>query len=484
MTEEAKKQTESGESSLPIQKLAINFLIRFYIVFKVLKLYAENNELIEEQTGILMEELNRLKEIEPEIKFRIKQESIFFNQQRLKFSLANYHIFKFLLEEFRKREIGEIDLSPDITRQELTRALAILCQKRTEPEPFEAIQAELKEHQITGFSLEKMQASEWRLSPEKSSARLYFLSILHLREISERGKENEKIRLNTTRRLIQSIFNHLIDNESFLLGLTNIKNHDEYTLNHSVNVSLLAIALGKRLGLSRVELVDLGLAAFFHDLGKIETPLEIVNKPGQLTEEERKIMELHPHQGAEKLVQLKEFKRLPISAIHVAMEHHIKEDLSGYPHFKIKQDVNLYSRIVKVCDFFDAITTKRVYRKKVFTRAEALSLMLEQIGTEFNPVILKAFVQMMGAFPIGSVVLLNTGEVGLVTAVNQELKFLLRPKVKIIADGAGNKVDGEIIDLTEIDPENKKYKRTIVKEINPDDYGLNVADYFLAQAET
>jgi len=482
-TEEEEKQAESGEAGLPIQKLAINFLTRFYIVFKILKLYAENNELIEEQTTLLMEDLNRLKAAEPEVKFRIKQESIFFNQQRLKFSLGNYHIFKFLLEEFRKREIGQLEFSPDIGRQELTRALAILCQKRTEAQPYEAIQAELQDNQITGLTLEKMQASERLLSPEKSSARLYFLSILHLREISERQKDNEKIRLNTTRRLIQSIFNHLIDNESFLLGLTNIKNHDEYTLNHSVNVSLLAIALGRRLGLSRVELVDLGLAAFFHDLGKIETPLEILNKPGQLTEEERKIMELHPHQGAEKLVQLKEFRRLPISAIHVAMEHHIKEDLSGYPHFKIKQDVNLYSRIVKVCDFFDAITTKRVYRKKVFTRAEALSLMLEQSGTEFNPVILKAFVQMMGIFPVGSVVLLNTGEIGLVTAVNQELKFLLRPKVKIIVDAAGNKIDGELVDLTEIDLESRKYKRTIVKEINPDEYDLKVGDYFLAQAE-
>jgi len=109
--------------------------------------------------------------------------------------------------------------------------------------------------------------------------------------------------------------------------------------------------------------------------------------------------------------------------------------------------------------------------------------MLEQGGTEFNPIILKAFVQMMGVFPVGSVVLLNTGEIGLVTAVNQELKFLLRPKVKIIVDLAGNKIDGELVDLTEIDVESRKYKRTIVKEINPDDYGLNVADYFLAQAE-
>lgn len=474
---------ESKETATASQKLAINFLIRFYLVFKILKLYAENNELIQEQIELLYQDLQKLREPGAEVNFRIKRESIFFNQSRLKFSIVNYPIFKFLLEEFRKREIGQLTFAPELSKQELLKAAAILCQKRTLADPFGEIVAELGKQEVSGVTVEKLEASEKLPSPQKSSVRLFFLSILHLREISERNKKNEKIKLNTTRRLIQSIFNHLVDNESFLIGLTNIKNHDEYTLNHSVNVSLLAIALGRRLGLSRAELVDLGLAAFFHDLGKIDTPLEILNKPGQLTEDERKIMELHPYQGAEKLVQLREFRRLPLSAIHVAMEHHIKEDLTGYPQYRIKNDINLYSRIVKVCDFFDAITTKRVYRKKVFTRAEALSLMLEHIGTEFNPVILKAFVQMMGVFPVGSVVLLNTGEIGLAVENNQETRFLLRPRIKIIVDAQGNKIDGEVVDLTEIDPETRKFKRTIVKEINADDYGLNVADYFLAQAE-
>ncbi len=171
-----------------------------------------------------------------------------------------------------------------------------------------------------------------------------------------------------------------------------------------------------------------------------------------------------------------------MSAIQVAMEHHIKEDLTGYPKYQLKSDVNLYSRIVKVCDFFDAITTKRVYRKKTFTRAEALNLMVENIGTEFNPVILKTFVQMMGIFPVGSVVLLNSGEIALVVESNQEIKYLLRPKVKIIVDTHGQKIDGPEIDLTEVDPETRKYRRTIIKEINPEDYGLQVPDYFLVQA--
>lgn len=482
MTEDRNQAEEKIVSSSQLQKLAINFLVRFYIVFKILRLYAENNELLQEQIGLLYQNLRELKAAIPEINFKIKRESIFFNQTRLKFPLTSYSIFKFLLEEFRKREIGLLSFEPDISREELLTAANILCLKRTSRTPFEDIISELGRQGVEKVRLEKLEASEKLLSPEKSAARLFFLSILHLREVSERNKENEQIRLNTTRRLIQSIFNHLVDNESFLLGLTTIKNHDEYTLNHSVNVSLLAVALGRRLGLSRSELVDLGLAAFFHDLGKIETPLEILNKPGQLTEDEREIMELHPHQGAEKLVRLRDFRRLPVSAIHVAMEHHIKEDLTGYPRFRIKHDLNLYSRIVKICDFFDAITTKRIYRKKTFTRAEALSLMLENIGTEFNPLILKTFVQMMGIFPVGLLVLMNTGEIGLVVENNQESRFLLRPRVKIIIDSQGQKIDGEVVDLTEVDPQTRKFLRTIVKEINPEDYGLEVKDYFLAQA--
>ncbi|MGB4705458.1 MAG: HD-GYP domain-containing protein [Candidatus Saccharicenans sp.] len=474
-------EIHSADRSQP-QRPAINFLVRFYIVFKIFRLYAENNELLQEQSDLLYQNLQELKESSPEINFRIKKESIFFNQSRLKFSIANYPVFKFLLEEFRKREIGLLTIEPDVSREELLKAVSVICQKRTTATPFEEIARELAEQGVEKIRVEKLEASEKLPSPEKSAARLFFLSILHLREVSERNKENQPIRLNTTRRLIQSIFNHLVDNESFLLGLTTIKNYDEYTLNHSVNVSLLAVALGRRLGLSRAELVDLGLAAFFHDLGKIETPLEILNKPGQLTEEERKIMELHPHQGAELLVQVRDFRKLPVSAIQVAMEHHIKEDLSGYPRFRMKNDLNLYSRIVKICDFFDAITTKRVYRKKTFTRAEALSLMLENIGTEFNPVILKAFVQMMGIFPVGSLVLLNTGEIGLVVETNQETRHLMRPKVKIIVNSQGQKVDGEVVDLTEIDPQTGKYRRSIVKEINPEDYGLEVPEYFLVRA--
>jgi HD-GYP domain-containing protein (c-di-GMP phosphodiesterase class II) len=330
--------------------------------------------------------------------------------------------------------------------------------------------------------LEKMPPSELAAKPDKNSARVYFLGITHLEEAFAGKSRDEKIRLSTTRRLMQSIFNSISDNEPFVQGLTNVKNFHEYTLNHSMNVCVLSIALGRRLGLDRNELVNLGISSFFHDFGKLDTPKEILEKPGKLDDREREIMEKHPFQGAGKLVQFKDFKKLPLQAIHVAMEHHVKEDLTGYPRYFKRQSINLFSKIVKIADFFDAVTTERVYRTSHFTRDEALTLMLAQSGREFHPLLLREFVKMMGVYPVGSLVALDTGELAVVVENSLEAAFLLRPRVKLITDSAGNKKDGEIADLSEAAAGGQSYSRTIVKVLNPQKYGIRVADYFLARA--
>lgn len=465
------------------QKAAVDLLIRFHIVTKNAKLYEPNNAMFQEQAKMLFDSIDGFLKQEDVASFQVRQSALFFNSVRLKFALGTYPIFKFILEEFRLREISALSYLPGLTLDELARFISVFGKKeKKEGLDFEKLKADLEDADVRHVALEAASATETFTSLHKDTARIFFLSILHLKESFERDQRNEKIQINTTRRLMQSIFNHIVDNESFIYGLTNLKNYDEYTLNHSVNVCMLALALGRRLGLNRSELVDLGIASFFHDLGKLDTPVAILNKPAGLSDEEREIMQRHSHQGAEKLIHLREFQRLPLRAIHVALEHHIKEDLSGYPRYFKRSDVNLFSKIVKVVDFFDAVTSKRVYRKKVYTRAEALSLMLAQSGKEFNPVILKAFVNLMGAFPIGTLVALNTGEVGIVFDLNPDQKFALRPKVKMIADAQGNKIDGEIADLSDKNPQTGRFPKTIVKALDPDAYEIEVADYFLAQA--
>ena len=187
--------------------------------------------------------------------------------------------------------------------------------------------------------------------------------------------------------------------------------------------------------------------------------------------------------GAEKLISLQESSRLPIRAINVAMEHHVKEDLTGYPIYQKKRHINLYSKIVKICDVYDALTTKRPYRDRVFTRDEALNMMMELIGKEFDPIIIKVFSNMMGQYPVGTLVLLNTGEIGLVSEVNPDLSQALQPKVKIITDKKGKKIDGDVVDLSELNLLSAPFKRTIVKSLDPEKYNIRVSDYFLVMAQ-
>jgi putative nucleotidyltransferase with HDIG domain len=467
-----------------LPKAAVEFLLRFHIVIKNSRIYEANNELFREQTQALFESIQSFHERMKEAVIQVRMSALFFNGVRLKFVLATYPIFKFVLEEFKSREISMISFLPGLTHEELVRFIgAFGMREKKERMSYQALVSALEKADIEHVVVGMASATETFASLHKDTARVYFLSILHLKENFKRHQKSEKLQINTTKRLMQSIFNHIVDDESFIFGLTNLKNFDEYTLNHSVNVCVLALALGRRLGLNRSELVDLGIAAFFHDLGKLDTPIDILNKPAKLSDEEREIMERHPHQGAEKLVHLREFKRLPLRAIHVALEHHIKEDLSGYPRRFKEESVNLFSKIVKVVDYFDAITTKRVYRKKVFTRSQALSQMLGLSGTEFNPVILKALVNLMGVFPIGTLVALTTGELGIVSDLSPDLKLMFRPKVKLIADSEGRLVDGEIADLSERDAETGLFPRTIVKVLDPHEYGIEVADYFLAQAQ-
>jgi len=465
------------------QKNAIELLIRFHIVDKVAKIHDPKNDAFQEQARLLYGALSRVLEEEKEAAFRVRHGAFILNGARLRSSLGTYPILKSLMEEFRERDLDALKFKPGLTLDELRRFMPVFSRREKAPgSPFDLLQADVDAAGVTHIGLEKATLIKTPSNLNRNTARLVFLGVAHLKDSFRRNLRSEGLKVHTTRRLMQSIYNHIVDNESFVFGMTNLKNYDEYTLNHSVNVCLLAIALGRRLGLTRSELVDLGIAAFFHDLGKIDTPLEILNKPSKLSAEEREIMEQHPFKGAEKLVLLKESRRLPLQAVHVSLEHHIKQDRSGYPRYFRPEVVNLFSKIVKVVDYFDAITTKRVYRKDAFTRSEALSQMLELDASEFHPVLLKAFVRMMGVYPIGSLVALSSGEIGIVFELNEDPLLVLRPRVKLITDVSGTRIDGRIEDLAEKDPATGRYVRTVSGTLDPGSYGVEISDYFLAEA--
>jgi len=188
-------------------------------------------------------------------------------------------------------------------------------------------------------------------------------------------------------------------NEKLLLPLVMMKEFDEYTTTHACNVSVLAMGLAEALGCSRAETRAFGVAGLLHDIGKVKVPLDILNKPGRLTDEEKAVMATHPEEGARILLERE--KGMQMAAV-VAFEHHICIDGKGYPQMQFQRGCHLASRLVHVCDIYDALSTNRPYRKPWSTE-QVLHYIEERAGTEVDPEISRTFATMVRSSTIGQV---------------------------------------------------------------------------------
>ena len=221
--------------------------------------------------------------------------------------------------------------------------------------------------------------------------------------------------------LVDEIAGSIRREPTALLSVARLKNHDDYTWLHSMAVCGLMITLAQQLGLDDKQVRRVGMGGLLHDVGKAAIPLEILNKPDKLSDEEFEVMRQHPVTGAQMLIEA----NADADLIDIALHHHEKIDGSGYPHRLKGEEISLYSRIAAVCDVYDALTSTRVYRKG-WTPAEAMHNMLNWRG-HFDPHILHTFVRAIGIYPVGSLVRLASGRVALVVKAGEQ--SLLKPVV-------------------------------------------------------
>jgi putative nucleotidyltransferase with HDIG domain len=260
-------------------------------------------------------------------------------------------------------------------------------------------------------------------------------------------------------------------NANAMLWLSQIKDKDNYTAEHSLRVSMLSIALGRELGLSKLELEELGIAAMLHDVGKIRIPESILNKEGALSSAEYAVIKAHTLEGRK---MLREANNVPPSVIEVALLHHERIDGKGYPQGLSGEDIPSFARIVGITDAFDAISSDRCYSKSR-TTLEALRILYDCRGSQFDTVMVETLIRLMGIYPSGHIVELSSGEVGVVLSCQADNR--LKPKVLVVRNSDKQLCPEKVLDLSK--PLKDSIGKTIrVKELYQDGaFGISLREY-------
>lgn len=243
--------------------------------------------------------------------------------------------------------------------------------------------------------------------------------------------------------LVEEISASVLRNPAALISLARLKTADDYTYMHSVAVCALMVALARQLDLDPAQSRRAGMAGLLHDVGKMAIPAEVLNKPGKLSDEEFNLIKTHPAEGH---AMLRNGADIDAVSLDVVLHHHERMDGSGYPDRLPAEQISLFARMGAVCDVYDAITSDRAY-KKAWDPAEALRKMAEWSQGQFDPPIFQAFVKSVGIYPVGSLVKLKSGRLGVV--VEQSEKSLLTPTIKVFfSTRANSRIPPELIDLS------------------------------------
>jgi putative nucleotidyltransferase with HDIG domain len=231
---------------------------------------------------------------------------------------------------------------------------------------------------------------------------------------------------DAARGIVDSLAQAVAQNRTALLALTALKNYDNYTFTHMVNVSILTMGQGRGLGIDGAALRQLGLAALLHDIGKVRTPPEILNKTEQLTDREFEILKRHTVDGAQILRTTPE---VPALAPVVAFEHHLRADGTGYPRGVSRPELNVATMLCGISDVYDAMRSQRVYQQ-AFPTDRILSVLQRNDGKQFDQNLVRRFVQLVGIYPAGNLVRLDSGETAVVTKAYAPDPY--RPRVKVL----------------------------------------------------
>lgn len=423
---------------------------QLYLASRLHLLYSEDHENVRAAYDGLAQRLAEVFTVETGLRLTVEEGYLFANDLRIRVDSVGEKAYEWIVARFAESGIAAIKLRPDVKPVELKKFLPIFAKAMwLEDGPPPAIQRALEDAFVmnVGVTMRSKRTGDdvvdedrVEVSARELAVGLYFKMIRAAAELTDALAAGSRLSLKRVRYLIQLAVDTFIEDDGALVTLARVNGHRGYLANHMANACVYALALGNRVGLSRRQLLDLGTAGLCFDVGMVSVPPEVRDKPEMLTPAERELIMYHPLRGADALLRAEDIGGASRACAVIAAEHH----LVGYPR-AIDGVPGLLTSIVAVADAFDSLTTSRPFRPAL-SPADALRVLMRGEGGH-DRLLVRAFANVLGVFPTGTVVELDSGETGVVAQQNPDPALGARPLVRVLLDGAKGNLEGAIVDV-------------------------------------
>lgn len=455
-------------------KISLELATSLFRTLKTAIIHNVDNVAMVRLIKLVVSSINKNIKEEGPVSIQQSDKKIFINKRIIVAGTSSYLILRDLAAIFDQRKIGGITFNKEVSSDDMKKFLTLFVSTPDRPELsyFDSLERSLKEIGLHHFILNRpLGISGGTINDDLSLNRGQMAHYLYARALIFMKKyivnfDDEGLRSNFANkcvRTIQEIVDLCRNKSQYILGLISLKYFEEHFYHHSVNVAILSILLGQKIGIEKSQLAELGMCGLFHDIG-------LMNKMN--AREKTKDSDNHSLYGVGQLIKEKNITHSLMRRIVVIYEHHFEYSKANIPERYKKYDLDLFSRIVQIVDTFDILTSDNgVHEPELPDRA--LAKMMELSNKKFDPALMKTFVNIVGIYPIGTPVILNTGEIAVVYHSNLDPSKFNKPQIKLVRNSDGSSLKGQIVDL------DQQKDRFIERAVSPKNLGINVSHYLL-----
>ena len=393
-----------GKDQAKEYQLANELIGRLYVLLRNTRTHDRNNRAVVSNAQTALSKINGLLDISGKVSFDIVGDSLFLNGIRLRPDFSNFQAFKSIVSHAKERYIRSFTFEDAVDEDDIVAFAAVVAAvDPQEDDPYAEILERMEAEGISGIEIghaEERGPSQGRrkgktTDPAQGVVNAFASALYFVGRSIDEGIADTGITPRKMKRVVQLIIDSILADEEEMLALTSLRGHAGYTHQHSLNVCIYSVVLAHRLGLRKNLLREVGVAALFHDNGKVDVPAGVLDKEGPLTDAELESKHDHTSGGVKALTHFKEVDRTILRAMQVAYLHHLDIDGSGYPQTKRKIEPDAVSRIVRIADIYDVLTSPRSSDVMPYSKEDALTAILSNAGEQLDPTLARAFAHVM-----------------------------------------------------------------------------------------